>query len=218
MQALGKGFTQMAKFNFIIALVGVMLLTGCWEDASIDRHTFRSTPLLPATVVLMDTTNKEEFWKMDVPVCMRLRLNFSRKPEIDGLVSNPNPASELTWTLMSDDSDKAIDQGQCFFDGCRPFLMKVRYRESPETRDNGAPIVRSAPGAKPEGMTYNTMSKAAPAAQQQSVQTANAAPVSNTRDVYQNYSTSGQQYAQPAAQQQQYSEIIVKPEPQAYAN
>lgn len=212
----------MAKLNFIIAMVGVMLLTGCWEDVSIDRHTFRSTPLLPATVVLMDTTNDEEFWKMDVPVCMRLRLDFSRKPEIEGFVYNRNPASELTWTLMPDDTDKVIDQGQCFFDGCRPFLMKVRYRKSPETRDNGASIVRSAPGAKPEGMTSQLMGKATPA----TTQTANAAPVANTRDVYQNDSTSGQsmsdqQYSQPAAdasQQQQYKETIIRPEPQAYAN
>lgn len=215
----------MARLNLIIAMLGVMMLTGCWEDVSIDRHTFRSTPHLPATVVLMDTTNHEEFWKMDVPVCMRLRLDFSRKPEIDGIISNPNPASELTWTLMPDDSEKVIDQGQCFFDGCRPFLMKVRYREAPETRDNGASIVRTAPGAKPEGMlpagaTYNTMSKAAPAAAPRAAATQTAsASNTQTQQVYQAYSTSGQTYTQPVAQpQQQYQEIIVRPEPHAYAN
>lgn len=216
----------MARLNFIIAMLSVMLLTGCWEDVSIDRHTFRSTPHLPATVVLMDTTNGEEFWKMDVPVCMRLQLDFSRKPEIEGMVYNRNPASELTWSLMPDDTDKVIDQGQCFFDGCRPFLMKVRYREAPETRDNGASIVRTAPGAKPAGMTSQLMGQATPAAapQTQAVQTASATPT-NTQAVYQSYSTSGQQYTQPVAQQQaqaqprqQYQEIIVRPEPQAYAN
>ena len=209
----------MARLNVIMALLGVMLLTGCWQDVSIDRHTFRSTPHLPATVVLMDTTNGEEFWKMDVPVCMRLRLDFSREPEVEGAVYNRNPASELTWSLLPDDTNKVIDQGQCFFDGCRPFLMKVRYRDSPETRDNGAPIVRSAPGAKPAGMTYNTMSQATPAPSTQSTQMAVTPTPAATQQVYQAYSSSGQTYSQPAAQQQQqYKEIIVRPEPQAYAN
>ncbi|MAX25552.1 MAG: hypothetical protein CMJ19_13710 [Phycisphaeraceae bacterium] len=215
----------MARLNLIIALMGVMFLTGCWEDVSIDRHTFRSTPHLPATVVLMDTTTHEEFWKMDVPVCMRLRLDFSREPEIEGFVYNGNPASELTWTLMPDDKDEVVDQGQCFFDGCRPFLMKVRYRDAPETRDGNASIVRSAPGAKPAGMTSQTMpmSQAAPQ-QRQTVQSAAApqpAPSNGaaTQQVYQAYSSSGQTYTQPAGQQQaqQSQEIIVRPEPQAYA-
>ncbi|HAI14443.1 MAG TPA: hypothetical protein DCM28_22250 [Phycisphaerales bacterium] len=198
-------------------MLGVMFMTGCWEDVSIDRHTFRSTPHLPATVVLMDTTNHEEFWKMDVPVCMRLRLDFSREPEVEGAVYNRNPASELTWTLMSDDTEKVIDRGQCFFDGCRPFLMKVRYRDSPETRDDGASIVRSAPGAKPAGMTQSM--SAAPAAQSTQVAAAPAQAPAATQQVYQAYSSSGQTYSQPAAQQpQQYQEIIVRPEPQAYAN
>jgi len=204
----------MSKFNFIIAMVALMFLTGCWEDVSIDRHTFRSTPHLPATVVLMDTTTGEEFWKMDVPVCMRLRLDFSREPETEGLKYNRNPASEMTWTLMSDDTDKPIDMGQCFLDSCRPFVMKVRYRDGPETRDNGASIVRTAPGAKPEGMTSQQIGQATPA-QQQSVQTAQT--TSSTQDVYQAYSSAGQQYTEPASQQQ-YSETIVKPQRQAYAN
>lgn len=203
----------MSKLNFIIALVGVMLLTGCWEDVSIDRHTFRSTPHLPATVVLMDTTTHEEFWKMDVPVCMRLRLDFSREPETEGFDYNRNPASEVTWTLMPDDVDTVIDRGQCFFDGCRPFLMKVRYRDQPETRDGNASIVRRAPGAKPQGMTSQMMGQAP--AQQQRMQTAQAP--ANTQSVYQSYSAQGQQYNQPA-QQQQYQETIVRPQPYAYGN
>ncbi len=191
----------MAKFNLLIAMVAMIFLGGCWEDVSLDRHTFRSTPLQPTTVILVDTTTDEEFWKMDVPVCMRLRLDFARQPEVEGFLYNPNPADKVTWKLLELDGSKVIDEGTCFLDGCRPFLIKVRYRDAPEQRDEGSSIIRSSRQGLPA--EASEISDATETISQSQGQTASV--MSNSSSVISN--TQG--YGQP--QPTQFSEVIEQP-------
>lgn len=134
--------------RLMVFALAVMLLPlgGCFEHiASINKHTFKSTPLQPTTITLVDTSTHEEFWKMDVPVCTRLVMDFDRPPEMESIYNNVNPASILNWKLLPLDGNDPIDKGTCYLSGCRPFLMKVTYRDSPELPDADPGMLRNCP-------------------------------------------------------------------------
>lgn len=130
----------------VVPLTGCADLTENWM--SMDRHTFPSTPLLPATITLVDTTTDEEFWRMEVPVCTRLRLDFDHPPEMIPIRANANPATVLNWALLPQTGNSPIDSGQCHLNGCRPFLIKVIYRKSPELPASDPGMLVNCPGCE----------------------------------------------------------------------
>ncbi|MCC6581408.1 MAG: hypothetical protein IT440_13305 [Phycisphaeraceae bacterium] len=226
----------MSRLTFLALVGAAMMAGGCLEHGvSIDRHTYTSTPHQPTTITLVDTTTKEEFWKMDIPVCMRLRLDFDRSPESEGFYNNLNPASKLNWMLLPLDSGSPVDKGTCFFSGCRPFLIKVAYRKAPETADgDGGSIVRpcakcaddGAAPAAPAGDAAAVSAAPAPAAAPGTPAIASATPglpayyssqaqsgvISNSSSVT---LTSPAAPATPAAKPASSQEVIVQPQMQA---
>jgi len=163
---------------FAIALM-LMPMAGCLEHiASIDKHTFTSRPHQPTTITLVDTTNSEEFWQMDVPVCTRLVMDFDRPPEAEGFYNNLNPASILNWKLLPLDSNDPIDEGRCYLSGCRPFLMKVTYRNSPEVPETDPGMLRPCPDCPTQGsQTAHYVAPSADAAPAQAEHQAQASTV-----------------------------------------
>ncbi len=114
----------------IAGMIGLVSLLGAC--ASEDKHTFDSTPHLPTTIALMDTTNDTVFWKMDIPVWCRLKLDFDRKPEHEVFSTNPTfPATRLKWSIHYKDNNKVVKKGYEQLCGL-PFVIKVIYREAPE--------------------------------------------------------------------------------------
>ena len=112
-----------------MCLVGLgLLVPAC---ASLDRHTFKSTPLLPTTLSLVDTTSDAVFWRMEIPTGYRLTVDFDHDGTVGVLRTKTNPATAMQWRLRQIGTDGCVDQGELDLSGL-PLIMKVAYRASPE--------------------------------------------------------------------------------------
>lgn len=117
--------------NFHVRLaslaVAASLLIGC---GSLDKYEYVSTPHLPTTVSLMNTANDEVFWKMDIPVGHKLKLDFDRPGDIDFLKVGKTPADKFAWKLQTVDGEQT-EKGTEQLSGM-PFVVKVNYRRPGE--------------------------------------------------------------------------------------
>jgi hypothetical protein len=114
----------------LLTVFGLVFMLGAC--ASVDKHVIDSTPHQPATVELMDTTNDTVFWKMDIPVWCRLKVDFDRSPEYELLKVNETfPRTKMTWTIHQKDDNTVIKKGVENLCGL-PFLMRISYRDPPE--------------------------------------------------------------------------------------
>lgn len=113
----------------MVCLVGLgLLVPAC---ASTDRHTFKSTPLLPTTLSLVDTTSDAVFWRMDIPTGHRLTVDFDHDGTFGVFRTKTNSATAMNWRLRQIDSSRCVDRGELDLSGL-PLTMKVAYRPSPE--------------------------------------------------------------------------------------
>ena len=113
----------------MMCLVGLgLLVPAC---ASQDRHTFKSTPLLPTTLSLVDTTSDAVFWQMDIPTGHRLTVDFDHDGTAGVFRTKTNPATAMHWRLRQIGTSECVEQGELDLSGL-PLIMTVAYRPSPE--------------------------------------------------------------------------------------
>ena len=119
----------MRSFATILLMLGLgLLVPAC---ASLDRHTFHSTALLPTTLSLVDTTNDTVFWKMDIPTDHKLTVNFDRNGTAGVFKTSMEPATTMRWQLRPVNGKAEPRQGTLEL-SASPLIMKVAYRRSPE--------------------------------------------------------------------------------------
>jgi len=127
-------------FALCLGLLGAML-TGC--KASLDSHTYESTPLLPMTVTIVDTTTGESLWAMDVPVNQRLRVRFYDDRRPDGATGNRT--AMMRWELTNLDKSTGKLRNEIAVPPANSRRIDMTLRESPEYASSGAyvPAVRT---------------------------------------------------------------------------
>lgn len=130
-------------FAACMGLIGA-LLTGC--SASRDAHSYESTPMMPLTVTIVDTTTGESLWAMDVPVNQQLRVRFydDRKPED----ATGNRAAMMRWELTSTDKSTGKLRNEIAVPLAHSRRIDVTLRDTPEYASTGAyvpPVTTQSP-------------------------------------------------------------------------
>jgi len=134
------------SYVLFAACLGLMgaLLSGC--SASLDAHTYESTPMLPMTVTVVDSTTGESLWAMDVPVNQKLRVRFydDRRPDdVSG-----NRTAMMRWELTSTDKSTGKLRNEIAVPQAHSRRIDVTLRDIPEYATSGAyvpPTTNSAP-------------------------------------------------------------------------
>ena len=79
-----------------LAALGVGMVVvgvgGCMEG---EKYTYKSTPHVPQTVTLMNTSTGEQVWSYDVPPGQALTIHFMNRPSR----SQELGYDEMTWTV-----------------------------------------------------------------------------------------------------------------------
>lgn len=128
-----------------LGLFGAML-TGC--KASLDSHSYTSTPLMPVTVTVVDTTTGESLWAMDVPVNQKLRVRFydDRRPD----EAAGNRTAMMRWELTDPEKKSGKLRNEIAVPPAHSRRIDMTLRESPEYASTGA-YVPPAPGGASGG-------------------------------------------------------------------
>lgn len=140
-------------------LAGALLLLG----GCATKHTFRSTPELPATVLLSETSTDKVLWSMDVPVQHKVVVAFTTEGHDDMFNSGSNPPTHMEWTLETLNGDE-VSHDSLALPGTN-VLLNVQYRPAPEK-----------PGVTPLPKGISAKSSKAPAAKSASAKPAPAPP------------------------------------------
>lgn len=123
----------------------VAVQTGC--RASLDSHSYSSTPLMPVTVTVVDTGTGESLWAMDVPVNQKLRVRFydDRRPED----AAGNRTAMMRWELTDPEKKTGKLRNEIAVPPASSRRIDMTLRESPEYASSGAyvPAVRTPESA-----------------------------------------------------------------------
>ena len=124
------------SYVLFAACLGLMgaLLSGC--SASLDAHTYESTPMLPMTVTIVDTTTGESLWAMDVPVNQKLRVRFYDDRRPDDVVGNRT--AMMRWELTSTDKSTGKLRNEIAVPQAHSRRIDVSLRDIPEYASTGA--------------------------------------------------------------------------------
>jgi hypothetical protein len=74
------------------AAAALFLLWGCMEG---EKFTYKSTPHVPQTVTILNTSTGEQVWTYDVPAGKELTIHFLNRPSR----TNELGYDEMTWTV-----------------------------------------------------------------------------------------------------------------------
>ncbi len=134
------------SYVLFAACLGLMgaLLSGC--QASLDSHSYSSTPLMPMTVTVVDTTTGESLWAMDVPVDQKLRVRFYDNRSSDD--STGNRTAMMRWELTSTDKSTGKLRNEIAVPLAHSRRIDVSIRDIPEYASTGAyvsPVRNQAP-------------------------------------------------------------------------
>jgi hypothetical protein len=134
------------------ALAG-LLMAGCSQD----KHVFKSTIHLPVNVEVYDTASDQVLWRKEVPVGLKLVLDFDRPLEFEPMWTNMQPATSMQWRLYRDDETKNLEERFKWkeahvehFPGT-PIMLRVSYRPAPEYPAGYTPPDMSATETAAEG-------------------------------------------------------------------
>lgn len=125
------------------------LLSGC--KASLDSHSYTSTPTQPMTVTLVDTTTGESLWALDVPVDQKLRVRFY--DDRDPKEATGNRTAMMRWELTGPDKNSGKLRNEVAVPPAHSRRIDVTLREIPEYASSGAyvPPVRTGDTAPSTG-------------------------------------------------------------------
>lgn len=138
--------TSRSPFLFASCLgLMVALLTGC--KASLDSHSYMSTPTLPMTVTIVDTTTGESLWALDVPVDQKLRVRFydEREPRD----ATGNRTAMMRWELTGPDKKSGKLRNETAVPKAHSRRIDVTLREIPEYASSGAYVPQVRTGTPP---------------------------------------------------------------------
>lgn len=95
---------------------------------SLDRHNFTSSHHLPKRVKLVDTTNGETVWSLDVPVGKKAVVDFETDSTGNASLRGAFPANKVYWDVMPPDTKLAKLQHSKELSG-RPVRLEQEIRE-----------------------------------------------------------------------------------------
>lgn len=131
----------------LTACLGLMsaLLTGC--HSSQDAHVYESTPMLPMTVTVVDSTTGESLWALDVPVNRKLKIRFydDRKPD----EASGNRVAMMRWDLTSTDKSTGKLSNEIAVPLAHSRRIDVTMRDVPEFETSGAFVAPTTPSDPP---------------------------------------------------------------------
>lgn len=138
--------TTRSTFLFATCLgLIVALLSGC--KASLDSHSYTSTPTLPMTVTVVDTTTGESLWALDVPVDQKLRVRFydDRQPR----EATGNRTAMMRWELTGPDKKSGKLRNEIAVPKAHSRRIDVTLRDIPEYASSGAYVPAARTGTTP---------------------------------------------------------------------
>lgn len=142
------------SYVLFAACLGLMgaLLSGC--QASLDSHSYASTPLMPMTVTVVDTTTGESLWAMDVPVDQKLRVRFydDRRPND----ATGNRTAMMRWELTSTDKKSGKLRNEIAVPQAHSRRIDVSLRDIPEYASSGG-YVPPTPNTAPPPSSGNML-------------------------------------------------------------
>jgi hypothetical protein len=136
------------------------LLTGC--HSSKDAHIYESTPMLPMTVTVVDSTTGESLWALDVPVNRKLKIRFydDRKPD----EASGNRTAMMRWDLTSTDKSSGKLSNEIAVPLSHSRRIDVTLRDIPEFETSGGFVAPTTPADPPPMGSGNMLpSEMAPA-------------------------------------------------------
>lgn len=113
-----------------VGIAGLCLLVSACS--SVDRHTFVSTPLLPATLTVIGTADEQVHWQMDIPAGYQLTVDFDEPHQSEILRARTASSTRMRWWLRRSDRTGTAEHGIAPMPLGLPLLMKVTYRAAPE--------------------------------------------------------------------------------------
>jgi hypothetical protein len=84
-----------------ILIVAAAILAGCYTtspqlwETSVENYSWASTSARPVTIVLVDTRDETEFFRMEIPIGKQLSINFAETGG-DDPVKRP---AKLSWSI-----------------------------------------------------------------------------------------------------------------------
>jgi hypothetical protein len=136
----------------LVAAAGIATLSGC---QSTEMFTYRSTPAVPQTVTLRDTTSGATLWVVEVPVGQQLDVKFTER----GATSEAFGSDVMRWTLSPLGEPWAGTPSELRVPPPSSRRLDVSVREFGEARQ--APTIESF--KQPIGTTMPGGPKTAPA-------------------------------------------------------
>lgn len=149
-----KGFDMRSRRLINLLAPWMLVLALGWSaGCSNDRHVFKSTVLRPTSVALVDMTNDQVLWSMDIPTGHKLDIDFNPLSASEVASVRPTvPAEHMRWRLRRISSpvsflDPEVDQGELDLPG-NPVMLKVSYRNHrPEQAPSPNPITPEEPSS-----------------------------------------------------------------------
>jgi hypothetical protein len=83
---------QRSSLIATVATLALGFLGGCTEG---EKFTYKSTPHVPQTVTILNTSTGEQVWTYDVPAGKALTIHFLNRPSR----TNELGYDEMTWTV-----------------------------------------------------------------------------------------------------------------------
>lgn len=165
------------KLSHLLALLllsAVVLPAGCVNapyGMSLDRHNFGSTVQNPRRVTLIDSTNGETVWSMDVPVGQTLVMDFEQPATwTQSEFTGAQPADRVTWGLFeTGETFGSLDEEVPLPSG-NPVYLRVEERELEEPEIEDAEFTPTAeepplPDEQPRRIEEDTPETTAPESQ-----------------------------------------------------
>lgn len=114
--------------------------------ASLDQHTYVSSPYSPKTIRLVDTRTLEELWSMDVPVDQKLIIRFY-PDKSEGNLDNPDV---MRWDLIPASQRSTLLDNEMPVPAAWARRIEWEIRSGPEYAPDGPPVVTDImPGGGP---------------------------------------------------------------------
>lgn len=131
----------------LTACLGLMsaLLVGC--NASRDAHVYESTPMLPMTVTIVDSTTGESLWAMDVPVNQKLKIRFYDDRTADD--ASGTRQAMMRWDLMGPDKNSGTLKNEVPVPLAHSRRIDVSLRDIPEFATSGSYVAPRTPSNPP---------------------------------------------------------------------
>lgn len=117
-----------------LMIVGGLLSGGCTHfptGSSLDKHMYVSTPEMPLSLKLLDTSTGEVVWSLDVPIYKKAVIDLDHDDKWTPAQTPHIPATEIKWGIFEPDSRFGQLENSQKLSG-NPVLLKVSIREAEE--------------------------------------------------------------------------------------